>query len=294
MKWLRAVLLSCAVGTLGAFGASHSTAGLFDDEEARAQIAQLRTQVRTQQQQIEARITELESLAKSRSMIDLFNQLEVLKVEVAKLRGMQEVMSNELENSAKRQRDLYQDADARLRKVEGGMTALEAQNKALTQALDQFKLDLSKMVAAQPAATTTPAATPETSVTVVATSDTISEQRAFDAALSDFRAARFKEASAGFTAFTKSYSRSSLVPAAQYWLGNSLFAAKDFRGSISAHRQLIGQYPDSNRVPDAMLSIGNAFAELDDLREARRMWQDVVKQHPGTDAAARARSRLAR
>jgi TolA-binding protein len=57
---------------------------------------------------------------------------------------------------------------------------------------------------------------------------------------------------------------------------------------------LLGQYPDSNRVPDAMLSIGNAFAELDDLREARRMWQDVVKQHPGTDAAARARSRLAR
>jgi tol-pal system protein YbgF len=300
MSGWRALLLSCGVGIFSAIFSQNSFAGLFDDEEARAQIAQLRNQVRTQQQQVEVRITELESLAKSRSMIDLFNQLEVLKVEVAKLRGMQEVMNNEIENAQKRQRDLYQDADSRIRKMETGMTALEAQNKAMAQVLDQFKGDLNKLTAAQQTAAQPvapaqpPAPTPEVTATTVATNDSISEQRAFDAALTEFRAARFREATAGFTGFTRNYPRSSLVPAAQYWLGNSLFAAKDFRGSINAHRQLLAQYPESNRAPDAMLSIGNAFAELDDSKEARRMWQDVVKQHPSTDAAARARSRLAR
>ncbi len=299
----------CAEGTLalilGALSAvciaPIAHAGLFDDEEARAQIVQLRTQVRTQQQQVEARVTELESLAKSRSMIDLFNQLEVLKVEVAKLRGMQEVLSNELENAQKRQRDLYQDTDGRLRKVEGTMAQLAEQNKALTQVLDQFRQDLAKATAA--AAATAPVAVApvapavavvEPPLAAVAVNDAIAEQRAFDSALTDFRAARFREAGNGFAAFTRAYPRSALAPAAQYWLGNSLFGAKDFRGAISAHRALIAQSPENNRIPEAMLSIGNSFAELDDNREARRMWQDVVRLHPNSDAAARARARLAR
>ncbi len=290
----------CAAGIAAILGFSTlSQAGLFDDEEARAQINQLRTQVRTQQQQVEQRVTELEAMAKSRSMIDLFNQLEVLKVEVAKLRGMQEVLSNELENAQKRQRDLYQDSDTRLRKVETQIGQMGEQNKALTQVIDQLRSEVTKLTTAaaapQPVAVA-PVIAPQQPEPPppVAANDGLAEQRAFDSALSDFRSAKYRESISGFSAFTRAYPRSPLIPAAQYWLGNSQFAARDFRSAIATHRGLISQHPESNRVPEALLSIGNSHAELDDMKEARRVWQEVIKLHPGSDAASRARQRIAR
>jgi tol-pal system protein YbgF len=283
----------CAAGILGLVSiASNVQAGMFDDDEARAQIVQLRTQTRNAQQQIEQRITELEAMAKSRSMIDLFNQVEVLKVEVAKLRGMQEVLNNELENIQKRQRDLYLDTDTRVRKLESQTAQLVEQNKALLQVIEQLRGEVAKL----PQAATQPAAATETAPTAASASaqDALAEQRAYDLALNEFRAGKYREAAAGFAAFTRTFARSPLASSAQYWLGNSLFASKDFRGAISAQRTLIAQYPESSKVPDALLNIGSAFSELDDPREARRAWQEVVTKHPGSEAAVKAKQRLGR
>ena len=44
--------------------------------------------------------------------------METLKAEFARLRGQIELLQNEMENTQKRQRDLYVDLDGRLRKVE--------------------------------------------------------------------------------------------------------------------------------------------------------------------------------
>ena len=183
----------CAAGFGSIALASFTHAGMFDDDEARAQIKQLRDQTRTQQGQVEARITELEAIAKSRSLIDLFNQLEVLKVEVAKLRGMQEVLSNELENSQKRARDLYQDSDTRLRKVETQSAQFIEQNKALTQALDGMRAEMTKLAAANAAPTAAPvlAVAPPPPEPAQPANDGLAEQRAFDSALAEFRAGKF-------------------------------------------------------------------------------------------------------
>jgi tol-pal system protein YbgF len=84
-------------------------AGLFDDEEARQRIDQLRTEVN-------ARLEKLE--AASRGQIALANEIEALKAEVARLRGQLEVLANEIETTQKRQKDFYVDLDNRLRKLE--------------------------------------------------------------------------------------------------------------------------------------------------------------------------------
>jgi hypothetical protein len=84
-------------------------AALFDDEEARKRIEALRTEVN-------ARMDKLE--AASRGQIELANQIEALKQEVAKLRGQIEVLTNEIESTQKRQKDFYVDLDNRLRKLE--------------------------------------------------------------------------------------------------------------------------------------------------------------------------------
>jgi tol-pal system protein YbgF len=84
-------------------------AGMFDDEEARKQIEQLRV--------------ELTDLAKradtiSRNQMDFANQFEAIKADIAKLRGQIEVLTYELEAAQKRQKDFYVDLDNRLRKLE--------------------------------------------------------------------------------------------------------------------------------------------------------------------------------
>ena len=86
-------------------------AGLFDDEEARKAILDLRSRIDALQPQIDDKATK-------KSLLDLATQNEQLKQEIAKLRGQLEVLTNELANAQQRQKDFYVDLDSRLRKME--------------------------------------------------------------------------------------------------------------------------------------------------------------------------------
>ena len=297
--FLRKPLLAVTVGLLLSASAH---AGLFDDEEARKQIVQLRTQMADTQRAIDARVGELEAQAKNRSIIDLFNQVEILKSEFAKLRGQIELLQNEMENTQKRQRDLYVDLDGRLRKVEAEQAAATAR-AAVAAAAPPPAASLPPSVVggptgvaglAPPNATDPSRASPPGAVVAPPPSviDPVAEQRAYDQGLEHFRAGRFAEAVTAFQLFTRSFPRSTLVPSAQYWIGNSLYATRDFRGAITTQRQLIAQYPDSSKASDALLNIASAQSELGDIQAARITLQEVASKYPATEAGAKAKQRL--
>lgn len=290
-------VVAVAIGLLLSVSA-HS--GLFDDEEARKQIVQLRSQMADTQRAIDARIGELEAQAKNRSIIDLFNQVEILRTEFAKLRGQIELLQNEMENTQKRQRDLYVDLDGRLRKVEAQQVEQAARAAALAASA------AAAAAAAPPAGSMPPALVGPTGVAVEpnramppgavvappAAMDAVAEQRAYDQGLEHFRAGRFAEAVTAFQLFTRNFPRSTLVPSAQYWIGNSLYATRDFRGAIATQRQLIAQYPDSAKASDALLNIASAQSELGDIQAARTTLQEVASKYPATEAGAKAKQRL--
>ena len=290
-------VVAVALGLLLSVSA-HS--GLFDDEEARKQIVQLRSQMADTQRAIDARIGELEAQAKNRSIIDLFNQVEILKTEFAKLRGQIELLQNEMENTQKRQRDLYVDLDGRLRKVEAQQVEQAARAAALAASA------AAAAAAAPPAGSMPPALVGPTGVAVEpnramppgavvappAAMDAVAEQRAYDQGLEHFRAGRFAEAVTAFQLFTRNFPRSTLVPSAQYWIGNSLYATRDFRGAIATQRQLIAQYPDSAKASDALLNIASAQSELGDIQAARTTLHEVASKYPATEAGAKAKQRL--
>ena len=290
-------VVAVALGLLLSVSA-HS--GLFDDEEARKQIVQLRSQMADTQRAIDARIGELEAQAKNRSIIDLFNQVEILKTEFAKLRGQIELLQNEMENTQKRQRDLYVDLDGRLRKVEAQQVEQAARAAALAASA------AAAAAAAPPAGSMPPALVGPTGVAVEpnramppgavvappAAMDAVAEQRAYDQGLEHFRAGRFAEAVTAFQLFTRNFPRSTLMPSAQYWIGNSLYATRDFRGAIATQRQLIAQYPDSAKASDALLNIASAQSELGDIQAARTTLQEVASKYPATEAGAKAKQRL--
>lgn len=291
---------SVAVAILALTLATTAHAGLFDDEEARKQILQLRSQIAETQRALDLRVAELEAQARNRSIIDLFNQVETLKAEFARLRGQIELLQNEMENTQKRQRDLYVDLDGRLRKVETQLAAVQAPAPA-PAAMPPATVGPTASTPPVPSAgnggTPASAATTDPSrssppAPVQPAVDPVAEQRAYDSGLEQFRAGRFGEAVVTFQTFIRTFPRSTLVPSAQYWIGNSLYATRDYRGAIAAQRQLLAQHPDSAKASDALLNIATAQSDLGELQAARASLQEVISKYPASEAAAKARQRL--
>jgi tol-pal system protein YbgF len=240
-------------------------AGVFD-QDAIKRVDATDQRLDQIQHDIDARLGAIEQQLKSQGLADLFNQLEQLKADVARLRGQIEVLANDVDQQQKRQRDLYVDLDTRLRKLETSPPPAAAPD------------------AGQPPAAGTPAA---------ALPPSPAEQKAYDAALDQFKRADYAGAITGFGAFVRQYPQSSLAASAQYWIGNAQFARRDFKGAIASQRALIQQFPDSPKVPDAMLNIASAQSELGDNAGARRTLEDLIAKYPSTDAGVKARQRLA-
>jgi len=86
-------------------------AGLFDDDVARKQVldqGRRLDELRLQQEALAGRMTRLEDSLKvgQQPLLDLLTQIEQLRQEVKSLRGQIEVLGNNIEGTAKRQRDM--------------------------------------------------------------------------------------------------------------------------------------------------------------------------------------------
>ncbi|CDG84440.1 tol-pal system protein YbgF [Janthinobacterium agaricidamnosum] len=106
----------------------HAGAALFDDDEARKAILDLRSKLDNVSRDLNARI---DTKADKTITLDMINQREQTLQDIAKLRGQIEVLANELANTQKRQKDFYTDLDARLRKLEPREVTIDGQQAAV-------------------------------------------------------------------------------------------------------------------------------------------------------------------
>jgi tol-pal system protein YbgF len=267
--------------------APHASAALFGDDEARKAIATERkrvddvsAQVTAQSQQLDAINARLgkieESTVKNQAVLELFREIEALKQELARMRGQMEVLTNGIEQAQKRQQDFYVDLDTRLRRLES------ASAPATMGGVTSGSGDV--------AAGGKPGVAPPASMAGATGSV---ETRAYEAAQNLRRIGNYQGAIVAFQNFLKQYPKSPLAASAQYWIGDSYFNMRDFRLAISSQRLLLASYPDSNKVPDALLNIASSQAELGETAAARKTMDELVAKHPGSDAADKARRRMA-
>lgn len=234
---------------IAALGAVQAQAGVFDDEEARRQVTDLKikTEARFDQQ--------------SRGQLELSGQIQRQAEEISRLRGQIETLNYELETAKKRQQDFYLDLDTRLRKYE----TVSASNAAVDPA---------------EAANSKPAGDPSR------------EGQEYEAALNQFKAAKYKEAGTAFAAFVQKYPDSSLAPNAQYWLGNAWYAQHNCNKAIEAQSVVTAKYASSAKAPDAWLAIATCQQELGNPAGAKRSLESVIAKYPNTPAAESAQQRL--
>ena len=286
--WLCGVLLFC-----GATG--FAQAGLFDDEEARKLISaekkrvdDLSADIKTQQQAVDTRIGKLEEALKSQALLDLFTQIEALKVELNKLRGQIEVLNNSVENTTKRQRDMYLDLDTRVTRIEQQGGASPAAGPAAQGTPPVPATAPAAPVPAASATTVPPAATASTA----APGDAAAESRNYEAAQAQRRLGNYQGVIVAFQNFIKQYPKSNLAPRAQYWIGDSYFNLRDFKLAIANQQLLIKSYPESPTVPDAMLNVASSQMEMGESIAGRKSLEEIIKQFPISDAADKAKRRL--
>ncbi len=244
-----------AVAALSSYLASAS-AGLFDDEEARRAILDLRQRVQaTEQKLAEEKRRSTEDMAQLRSsLVELQNQLDGLRGEVAKLRGQNEQIARDLADMQRQQKENTQNVDERLRRFEPARMSLDGR---------EFSVE------------------PD-------------EKREYEAAMALFRKGEFAAAQTAFVGFLNRRTNSGFRPSALFWLGNAQYAIKNYKDAMASFRTLTAQTPDHVRVPEAILAIANCQLEMKDTKAARKTLEDLIAMHPKSEAAQAAKDRLAR
>lgn len=248
LRIFRAILGVSAV-TLLAFNAQ---AGLFEDDEARRAILELRQ--KSDATQIELKKTAEDNAQLRRSLLDLSNQIEVMRSDLAKLRGQDEQLARDVADIQRKQKDMAQGVDDRLRKFEPSKIAVDG-----------------KEFVAKP-----------------------EETRDFEAALAILRKGEFAPAQAAFLDFIKRNPDSGYKPSALFWLGNAQYALRSYREAIVNFKTVLSVAPDHLRAPEAALSIANCQLELKDTKSARKTLEDLIKVYPQSEAASVAKDRLSK
>lgn len=253
MNFSKTIRTFLASATL-CFFAVHSQAALFDDDEARKAILDLRQKVELQQQRNieEQKKANDDNAQLRRSVLDLSNQIEALRAEMSKMRGQDEQLARDVADVQRKQKDITQGVEDRLRKFEPAKVTVDG-------------IEFS----ASPA-----------------------EIRDFDAALSVMRKGEFSVAQTSFSDFVNRYPVSGYRPSALFWLGNAQYALKAYREAVSNFKSLLTIAPDHLRAPEAALSIANCQVELKDIVAARKTLGDLIKVYPQSEAAAVAKDRL--
>ena len=234
-------------------------AALFEDTDARKKLQEMQLK----ETELEARIVNLEAVIKSGSLNDMLNQIELLKQDVSKLRGDMETLRHLNATVEQRQKDLYQDLDGRLRRIEEKSAGSNAPP--------------SNKVAEIPA-------TPE----VKAPSD----QEVYDQASALLDGLKNKEAFQAFTDFIKQFPNSALLPDAKYALANAQFNLKNYKATIGTYQKLLDQHPDFAKNPEALLGLANAQIQLALIPEAKKSLKDLIKKYPKSDVIQNAQKRL--
>ncbi|MFO1268581.1 MAG: tol-pal system protein YbgF [Rubrivivax sp.] len=241
-------------------------AQLFKDDEARKAVIDLRARVTQTEEAAKARETELTAQLTSlnaqlveqigvlkRSMLDLNNQLEAMRAELARLRGSDETLARDVAELQRRSRDIGQTLDDRLRRLEPVKVTIDGR---------EFSVDQE-------------------------------ERKTFDDAMAVMRGGDFDRAATALSNFQRRYAGSPYTNQVRFWLGNALYGKRDYKGAIDAFRAFVAGAPDHPRAPEALLALANSQAETKDNRGARATLQDLIKTYPTSEAAQAGRDRLA-
>jgi tol-pal system protein YbgF len=211
-------------------------------------------------QAIENRLAEVARKSENLNVASQSHGVGKLEAEVRTLRGDVEKLRYDLDTSEKRARDLYQDLDRRVARVENEGRA---------------RLSMEPKIAAPPP--------------VPATQE---EEAAYLAAFDKLKAGRYDDAITGFKELLGRWPDGRYADNAWYWMGESHYVKRDYDAALEAFKAVLSKFPTSPKAADAQLKVGVVQLDQKQKDAARASFQKVVADYPNSNAANLARQRL--
>jgi tol-pal system protein YbgF len=252
-------LLAAALCLGTALAAPGARAGIFDDDEARRAIIELRQKLEQSNEQARARQAEqMKALSEQvdqlkRGMLDLNNQIEQMRNDSAKLRGQNEELARAVAELQRKQKDIQSGVDDRMRRFEPQKISVDGK---------EFSVE------------------PD-------------EKRQYDEAMDALRKSDYAGTANALNVFRKRWPASGYNDSALFWLGNAQYGLRQYKEAIVSFRALVSGAPQHPKSPEALLAIANCQAELKDTKTARRTIDELMKAYPDSEAAQAGKERLA-
>jgi len=308
--WINGVVLFSIVSLLWGC-ATRRDVVVLDRETSR-----LSSQVTTQQKEKESLQKDMENLQKDfktlqkemsdlktsvpgeakKAQADLLLRLENLQTEVRTLRtGIEEY--KELSQKPSREMDrLKENMALRTKALEDKEKILEERDKNLeerTKGMDErlkgLEAKIGQLASKQleiEGALRTKEASVESKGASTRTGDLYKD------AYETYQKGDYEGARRKFEAFLKQYPNTELSDNAQFWIGETYYAKKDYEKAILEYEKAIAKYPEGDKIPAALLKQALAFLELGDKTNGRNLLKRVIERYPQSEQAEQAKKRL--
>lgn len=136
------------------------------------------------------------------------------------------------------------------------------------------------------------AAPPPAAPAAPAAALTATPDEVYKAALSDYTKGNYDLAINGFKTYMQLFPKTSLVPNAQYWLGESYYSQRNYPEAIREFEAVVKSHPNSNKVPSAMLKQGYAYLELGEASRGTAVLRELMNRFKNSREARLAQERL--
>jgi tol-pal system protein YbgF len=241
--------------------AASAQAQFFPDNEARKAILELRGNDEQTSKRLDALAAANKALQEQvqqllplrSSLLELNSQIEALRADLARQRGTNEQLSRDVAELQRRQKDIAQGVDDRIRKLEPQKVAVDGK---------EFLADAE-------------------------------EKRQYDEAFALIRSGDFAGAVTAFNSFSRRYPASGYLDSVRFWAGNALYGKREYKEAIATFRAFMVNAPDHERVPEALLAVANCQAEMKDSKSARATLGELLRRYPQSEAAQAGKERLA-
>jgi len=119
-------------------------------------------------------------------------------------------------------------------------------------------------------------------------------QTLYNSAYQDYTQGQYSLAIQGFQQYLQNYGDTDLASNAQFYIGDSYYAQKDYKNAIKEYDKCIEQFPGGNKVAASYLKKGYALLALGETSAGERELRALIRRYPSSHEADLARQRLRR
>ena len=227
----------------------------------------------------------------------LLAQVQQLYQEVGGLRNRVELLEFELDKARKRQQQLYDDLDLRIRKFERLQSRpapepdlTDSQSSATQSSDSATQQDSTDENVSDESADAEPA--DETAQTAILDVDPQTIRDAYDDAFRTLKSGDFDESQSKFRQFVDDYPSSDLVDDAWYWIAEANYITKNYDEAVKIYQFVAREYPEYQRAHEALLKIGYIYYDIENYEEAQLYLKEVLDRFPASRSAFSAQRRL--